>query len=212
MSQRARDTILVGGGGHAHVVADVLAALGRKVRGFVAPANDTLINDIAWLGGDDVLDGLEPGSADIALGVGSAGDVTLRRALFEKLQGAGHGLPMLVHPSANLAADVMLGAGAQVMLGACVQAGVHVGANAILNTGSVVDHDSRIGDHAHVAPGVVLCGDVTVGEAAHIGAGARVIQGIEIGRGALVAAGAVVIENVAEGARVAGVPAREMAT
>jgi acetyltransferase-like isoleucine patch superfamily enzyme len=37
-----------------------------------------------------------------------------------------------------------------------------------------------------------------------------VIEGIRIGDGALVAAGAVVVRDVAEGQRVAGVPARPL--
>ncbi|MEQ8747660.1 NeuD/PglB/VioB family sugar acetyltransferase [Pyruvatibacter sp.] len=206
-----RDTILIGGGGHAHVVADVLAALGRPVRGFVAPSCKTVLDGVAWLGSDAVLDELAPGTADLALGIGSTGDVSLRRALFETLKGRGHGLPALVHPTASVARGVRLGDGAQVMLGAAVQAGVVVGVNSIINTGAVVDHDCRIGDHAHVAPGAVLCGNVTVGDASHVGAGARVIQGLTVGAGALIAAGAVVLHDVAPGARVAGVPAREMA-
>lgn len=210
MDASPRDTILIGGGGHAHVVADVLRALGRPIRGFVAPTCKTVLSDVNWLGSDPVLDEVAPGSVDLAIGIGSAGDVSVRRGLFEAFRKQQHSLPALVHPSASLAVAVRVGDAAQVMLGAAVQAGVSIGVNAIVNTGAVVDHDCRIGDHAHVAPGAVLCGDVTVGEAAHIGAGARVIQGISIGAGALVAAGAVVIEDVVEGARVAGVPARHM--
>ncbi|MGD1935455.1 MAG: NeuD/PglB/VioB family sugar acetyltransferase [Candidatus Phaeomarinobacter sp.] len=210
MDAAMRDTILVGGGGHAHVVADVLTALGRPMRGFVAPTGKTALTGVDWLGGDAVLDDVAPGSADLAIGVGSTGDVSIRRTLFEMFRAQRHGLPSLVHPSAHLAADVQVGDAAQVMLGAAVQTGVVIGANTIINTGAIVDHDCRIGDHAHVAPGAVLCGDVTVGEAAHVGAGARVLQGIQIGAGALVAAGAVVIADVADGARVAGVPARDM--
>ena len=44
----------------------------------------------------------------------------------------------------------------------------------------------------------------------HIGTGATVIQGIHIGAGALVGAGAVVIKNVDTGAKVVGIPAKDM--
>lgn len=205
-----RDTILIGGGGHAHVLADMLEALGRPVRGFVAPSCKTDLHDIPWLGGDAVLDEVAPGSADIALGIGSTGDATLRQSLFLKLRAAGHGLPALIHPTAVLSPHVRVSDGVQVILGAVVQAGVRLETNCIVNTGAIVDHDCRIGAHAHVAPGAVLCGGVMVGEGAHVGAGARVIQNVTIGDGAIVGAGAVVLEDVAPGARVAGVPAREI--
>lgn len=207
----ARDTVLIGGGGHAQVVAGMLAALGRPVRGFVAPTCKTQLTGIAWLGGDAVLDDIAPGSADMALGIGSAGDAGLRRGLFEALAAKGHALPALAHPSAHVAEGVRLAPGAQVMLGACLQAGAALAENAIVNTGAIVDHDCRIGAHAHVAPGAVLCGGVEVGAGAHVGAGARVIQGIAIGAGAIVGAGAVVLADVAAGATVVGVPAREVA-
>ncbi|MDW3097074.1 MAG: NeuD/PglB/VioB family sugar acetyltransferase [Alphaproteobacteria bacterium] len=205
-----RDTILIGGGGHAHVVADVLSALGRPVRGFVAPSCKTVLEGVDWLGSDAVLDDITPGSADLALGVGSTGDASLRRNLYRKFKEHGHGLPILVHPTASLASSVRLGDAAQVLLGAAIQAGAVIGVNTIINTGAIVDHDCRIGDHAHVAPGAVLCGDVTIGDGAHVGAGARIIQGLSIGAGALVAAGAVVIADVPANGRVAGVPAKDM--
>jgi len=206
----ARDTVLVGGGGHACVVADMLASLGRRVRGFVAPSRGARLDGMAWLGGDDVLERLAPGTTDIALGIGSTGDAALRRGIFDILVRRGHAFPPLVHPSAHLARSVSLGAGAQVMLGAAVQAGVVLDANSIVNTGAIVDHDCHIGAHAHVAPGAVLCGDVRVGDGAHVGAGARILQGVRVGATALIGAGAVVLCDVPQGVRVAGVPAREM--
>jgi UDP-2-acetamido-3-amino-2,3-dideoxy-glucuronate N-acetyltransferase len=42
-----------------------------------------------------------------------------------------------------------------------------------------------------------------------IGAGAKILPGVEIGEEAVVGAGAVVLGDVAPGARVRGVPARE---
>ena len=62
----------------------------------------------------------------------------------------------------------------------------------------------------HIAPGAHLAGGVQVGAGSHIGLGASVIEGIRIGAGCLIAAGAVVVRDVADGQRVAGVPARPM--
>lgn len=44
-----------------------------------------------------------------------------------------------------------------------------------------------------------------------IGAGAKILDGVTIGRGAIIAANAVVTRNVSPGARVGGVPAKELA-
>lgn len=52
---------------------------------------------------------------------------------------------------------------------------------------------------------------VTIGDDAYIGVGAILLPGVRIGAGALVGAAALVRHDVAPGARVAGVPARELA-
>ena len=49
-----------------------------------------------------------------------------------------------------------------------------------------------------------------MGDGSHIGTAATIVQGLRVGRGCLVAAGAVVVRDVADGNRVAGVPARGM--
>ncbi len=67
-----------------------------------------------------------------------------------------------------------------------------------------------LGDGAFLAPGVVLCGNVHVGDSAFVGAGAVVRERVNIGRNAVIGCGAAVVEDVAEYARVCGVPARVM--
>ena len=148
--------------------------------------------------------------SEIALvnGVGSVGDVTVRRRLYQTYCAAGFRFAEVVHPAAVVSRHARLTAGAQVLAGAIIQAGVRVGANSIVNTGAVIDHDCVIGDHTHVAPSAVLSGNVYVGSGCHIGTGARIIQGVEIGDGCVVGAGAVVIRDVAPNKTVVGVPAR----
>ncbi len=204
--------IVIGGRGHAKVVIEALLRDGAEVIGFAdpTPLEDPVLG-IPLLGGDEAVETHAAGSVVLANGVGSVGDTTARRAAFDRFRDRGYRFATVVHPSAVIAPDVVLGEGAQVMAGAVVQPGCRIGANAVVNTGARVDHDCHIGDHAQVSPGAVLCGLVTVGAGAHIGAGAVVIQRTAIADGALVAAGAAVVAGVAAGARVMGVPARETA-
>jgi UDP-perosamine 4-acetyltransferase len=143
-------------------------------------------------------------------GVGGIGDSSGRRRIFERLVTQGFELPAIIHASAVVSPWATLGRGVQIFAATVVNAGAEIGDGAIVNTGAIIEHDCRVGAHAHVAPGVCLAGLASVGDSAHIGIGAIVIEGVRIGPEALVGAGAVVIRDVAEGARVAGVPARPL--
>ena len=200
-----RTVLIVGGGGHAKVVAGLVVATGRTVAGFVAPNGEEAAR---WRGDDRWC--LAQSSADYVLanGIGSARDCVPRDKVFARFLEAGFEFPPFVDPAAILRDPATIGDGTQVMAGAIVQPGASVAANTIINSGAIVEHDCVIGRSCHVAPGVVLSGGVIVGDCTHVGVGATVIQGVRIGSGVVVGAGAVVIEDVPDRAVVLGVPAR----
>ena len=210
---KARTVILIGAGGHARVLLDVLARCGVAVAGLTdadAGKHGKLLAGVRVLGGDKVLDKHPPASTILVNAMGSTESMSLRQKVYERLKAGGYRFLTLVHPSAVIASDAVLGEGVQVMAGAIVQPGAKIGVNSIVNTGAQVDHDCVIGAHVHLSPGVTLSGTVTVGDGTHVGTAATVVQGLRIGRGCLVAAGTVVTEDVADGERVAGVPARRI--
>lgn len=206
-----RPVILLGTGGHARVVLEMLRVTSRRVIGCLTPVKElwgSEFEGIPILGDDAVLDRYLPEGVAIANGIGSIGDVTKRRRAFEKVKGKRGSLVTIIHPSAIVVPGIVLGEGVQIMAGAVIQKGCIIGMNTIINTGVIMDHDCRIGDHAHLAPGVVLSGDVNIGSGAHIGTAAAVIQGVTIGESATVGAGAVVVGNIPPNVKVLGVPAK----
>lgn len=205
--------IIVGAGGHGKVLAEALRASSVPVCGFVEADSNRhggVVLAVPVLGGDDIVFHSSPDSVRLINGVGSTADPTRRRAVYEKFAARGFRFESVIHPTAVIAPDVMLGEGAQIMAGAIIQPGCSIGVDVIVNTGARIDHDCIVGDHAHIAPGAILCGNVEVGKGTHIGAGATIIQDTNIGTGALVAAGGVVVENIPAGGKAAGVPARKM--
>jgi sugar O-acyltransferase (sialic acid O-acetyltransferase NeuD family) len=205
--------ILLGAGGHAKVLIDVLHLQSVEILGIVdADPNKKgqALMGVPIIGNDEEVTKYLPQEVRLVNGIGSVRVNSLRRQLFEHFKSKGYQFEKVVHPSAIIGAEVTFFEGVQIMAGVIIQTGCQIGMNVIINTGSSVDHDCQIGNHSHISPGAVLSGGVVVEENAHVGTGAVIIQGVRIGVNSLVAAGSVVIRNVLNDVTVAGVPAREL--
>ena len=203
--------IIVGGGGHAKVLIDILRLRSETIIGIVDAdpgQQGKSIFGIPVIGNDDAVAQHAVTAVLLINGLGSVGATDRRQAIFEDFKRRGFRFGSAIHPSAVIASDVSLGEGVQVMAGAVIQPGSRIGQNVIVNTGTTVDHDCSIDDHVHLAPGVVLSGNVRVGAGTHVGTGATVIQGITIGRSAILCAGSLVLNDVPERSRVLGAPAK----
>jgi sugar O-acyltransferase (sialic acid O-acetyltransferase NeuD family) len=201
--------IILGGGGHAKVLVDILLSAHRQILGYTDPDETrSPILDVKRLGDDEVVLNYRPEEAHLVNGVGSVASTLLRKKIYDRFNAKGYSFASVIHPSATIASGVQLSEGVQIMAGAILQPGSSVGTNAIINTGAIIDHDCVLGAHAHIAPGAVLSGCVRVDSGAHIGTGACIIQGVSIGAGGVVGAGAVVINDVPPGVTTVGVPAK----
>ncbi|MEQ1531343.1 MAG: acetyltransferase [Methylococcales bacterium] len=194
--------IIIGGGGHAKVLLDVIKRCNFQVLGLVDPnyvsASEHL--GLSVLGDDQAIQNYSYNDIVLVNGLGSLPkDLGLRHRLFTHFQVLGYTFKTLIDPTAFLAADHQLGNGVQVLAGVIIQAGTIIAENSIINSGAIVEHDCRIGKHVHIAPGAVLSGAVEVGDYVHIGTGAVVIQGLRIGTGSIIGAGSVVTKDVADG-------------
>ena len=208
----SNDVYLIGCGGHGRVALDALLSAGVRVAGIADPAlakGDSVFG-VPVLGGNEVLDRLDPAGSLLVNGIGANPDVGPRKRFFEDLVNRGFTFARLRHPSVVVGRECNFADGSQVMAGVVLQYGVVVAENAVINTRASVDHGCAIGAHAFVSPGVVLTGNVSVGESAFIGAGAIVLPGVTIGPRAIVGAGAMVHNDIPAGQIVAGNPAKRI--
>jgi len=204
--------ILLGGGGHAAVLAETLKLLQFTILGFsdiqTADAN-TLLTELNFLGDDSaVLASHNPDDVNLINGLGSTGEIKRRAVLFKHFAAEQYGFTDVIHPSAILSPSISYRQGLQALAGAIINTDVNLGSNVLINSRAVVEHHCDIGDHSHIASGAVVCGDCRIGQSVHVGAGAVINQGINIGNGAIIASGAVVIADVPANTLVAGVPAQ----
>jgi sugar O-acyltransferase (sialic acid O-acetyltransferase NeuD family) len=182
-----------GAGGQGRVVVDTLS------NGRVEYGVTSLVDDDRDLHGRSVSGQIVQGGEAIRdeRGFVAIGDNEARVRIASKYRGR---LVTIVHRTAFVAHDVVLGEGTVVMAGTVINVGCRIGSNVIINTGATVDHDCVIGDGAHLAPGVHLCGGVTIGEGTLLGVGAVVVPGVTIGPKAFIHAGQTVTRDVPAGA------------
>ena len=194
---------IIGASGHGKVVADIATKNGYDEIEFFDdnPA-------LRFCGGWPVVGAVEDALTrenDVFVAIG---DAAVREGLMERFHQV-H-IPKLVHPSAVIADDVLIGIGSVVMAGAVINPGATIGKGVIVNTCSSIDHDCVIGDYVHISVGAHLSGTVKVGKGTWISVGATVANNICICSGCTVGAGTVVIRNIDEMGTYVGVPARRL--
>ncbi len=187
---------VLGDGGHAREIAALAALLNAPSRRW---------SEIDLVGQAAEPDALR-GTGDLVLGMGLPRS---RMGLLACLAQMESRWPTLVHPRAVVDASARLGAGVTVQANCVVSTDVVIGAGTHLNYTATVGHDAVVGRACLVNPGANLSGGVRLGDGVLVGAGAVVLEGRCVGAGARIGAGAVVTSDVAAGATVVGVPARE---
>lgn len=199
--------LIVGAGGHAKVVADILISQGITVLGFL---DDNLTLRDAHCLGLPILDPIDDYQSHSPTGlVMGIGDNATRKAVAERLGNEARPLwRTAIHPSAIVARSARIGEGTVIAAGAVINPDAVIGRHVIINTGATVDHDCDIDDFCHIAPGANLAGGTCVGEGSLIGIGATVIPYHSIGSWAVVGAGAVVVTDIPDNVIAKGIPAR----
>ena len=170
--------VILGSGGHASVLVDILRD-SETIVGYVDIEPSDTFYDIPYIGTDEeLITRYSPTSVKLINGLGSVGNLKQRHKIFHHFKARGYTFQNVVHPSAIISKKTMLEEGVQVLAGAILQCNSHISANSIINSGSILEHDSYIEESVHVSPRVVIGGNCYIGKLSHIGIGSTIIQGI----------------------------------
>lgn len=203
--------VVLGAGGHARVILDILIKNHWDVAGIV-DRKISLKEEFEGypiLGDDDALhDIFKSGVCHAAIGIGYVGHSKVRNHIYQRLKQIGYRLPNIIHPRAVIASDVSMGEGNAVCAGSVINSGAVLGNLGIINTNAVIEHEVFIGNNVHAAPGSVILGAVSIMDNSFIGANSTVIQGKRIGQNVIVGAGSTVIRDIESNVTVAGSPAK----
>jgi acetyltransferase EpsM len=202
--------VLIGGGGHARVVADAFHAEGRgaELAGYLdwePSAEMTTRTGLPYLGPDE---GYRWNGRHGILCFGGLDGAAGRREAVRRLATSVGGWASVIHPDAVISAKATIGEGSVVCAGVIVNTGARIGAHSVINTGAVVEHDVVLGEHVQVSPGAILGGGVSVGAGGYVGLGAVLRDHVTVGDGAVVGMGSVVTKDVPARMLAVGHPAR----
>lgn len=200
---RKRKLSIIGGGEHSKVVTETAGLSGWIVLGLYDDNVDIHCKEAS---GFKVLGPIV--SFETGLGIIAIGDNKIRKNVNNRLSTIEW--VKVVHPSAIISSDVIIGEGSVIMAGVVIQPGTIIGKHCIINTGSCIDHDCVIGDFVHIAPNCSLAGGVSVGEGTFIGIGTSVIQNRTIGKWSTVGAGSVIIDDQPDMCTTLGIPAKPL--
>ena len=203
--------VVVGAGGFAREVADVIHAINAvnptyTLLGYLDDNTEqwgVILNDFPILGGF----AWPEMHADVTFVCG-IGNPNIRKKVVERYTAQGRLFATLIHPHAVTTRYIRYGAGTVITAGAVLTNNIQIGTHVHINLNTTIGHDSVIGDYCTLNPGVHISGNVTLGEGCEIGTGAAIIQGRTIGPWTTVGAGAVVVRDLPANVTAIGVPAR----
>lgn len=209
----AKRLLLIGGGGHAASVVEVVRGLPEwEIVGIVerpgAPCRHRKPAKI--IGFDANLPQLLRTVDAALITLGQVKDPTPRIRLYQTLKQLNAPLATLVAANASVASSAQLCAGTVVMQQALVNAYVCIGENCIINSQALVEHDVQIGSHCHIATGACINGGVEIGVRCFIGSGAVIAQGVRLCEDVVIGAGSVVIQDIMQPGIYGGNPARRL--
>lgn len=208
-----KSIIIIGGGGHAKVIASLLKKHpGWNPIGYLDIADKGYLLGLPYLGTDEILPQLirDQKLSNAVIGIGQIESLESRIRIVQRIKKTGIHFPAIIAKSALVDDTVIVGDGTVIMNGAIIQPETRIGNYSIINTGATIDHDCCIGNFVHIAPGANLSGAVHVGNNILVGIGACVIQELHITDNVIIAAGATVANSLLESGTYAGVPAKKL--
>lgn len=146
-----------------------------------------------------------PKPADVLLC--AIGDPRAKRQVCVAMSGKGAKYATLIHPTALVGHNVLIGAGSIIGPFTQMSCDIRLGNHVAFGTHSNAAHDTRLGDYCQVSGSCEINGNAILEEGVFLGSHATILPNARVGAWSFVGAGSVVLRHVQTGARVFGNPA-----
>lgn len=175
------------------------------LKGFLDDRPDALVGYDCGIPVLGTIDGYVPSPDDEFLC--AVGEPRMKRACYNHMMAVGARFATLIHPSAIVGRNVMIGPGSLVCPFTQLSCDITLGKLVTFGTNSNTAHDTIIGDFAQISGSCEINGRAIVEEGAFLGSHATILPRVRVGAYAYVGAGSVVLKNVKAGVKVFGNPA-----
>ncbi|SFV50865.1 4-amino-6-deoxy-N-Acetyl-D-hexosaminyl-(Lipid carrier) acetyltrasferase [hydrothermal vent metagenome] len=172
---KKEDILLIGGGGHAKSVIDVIEIQGKYNIVGIVDKKELLGKSVLGykiIASDDDLVRLRKEYSNAIISVGHIKSNTLRINLFKILKELNFTLPTIISPLAYVSKHSFIEEGTIVMHHALINADAKVAKNCIINSKALIEHDAIIEDNVHISTGAIVNGGSTIKENSFFGSGA----------------------------------------
>ncbi|MCI8454783.1 MAG: acetyltransferase [Lachnospiraceae bacterium] len=137
------------------------------------------------------------------------GEPVARKALYEKIKGAGYSMATLISPYTAVLPGAVIGEGC-ILWDCGISADVKLAENVLVNTRAIIGHDAQVGAHSVISANCFLGGKTALDECVYMSPGSMVKDRISIGEYSIISLGAVVLRNARARSILVGNPARRV--
>jgi sugar O-acyltransferase (sialic acid O-acetyltransferase NeuD family) len=207
-----KNILIYGASGHAKMIVDIVQKTNYyKMKGYIDSFKT--INQVVF--GYSILGNLDhlPDLIDkfnIEGIVIAIGDNFTRKEVYHKIKTIAPDLEfvVIIHPSAIVASDVLIGEGSVIMANTVINAQAKIGRFCILNSSSILGHESIMADFSSLASRATLAGNVCIGVGSAVCLSSTIIQNISIGDNTVIGAGSLVLKDIGSNKTAYGAPVR----
>ena len=164
--------LIIGGGGHAKVVAD--AVLSIKEYQIIGFADDNMKVGTHVFENYSIVSSIK-GISTLKFDefIVAIGNNEIRKSIFNSLS-IYYKPTTIIHQNAIVSNYSKVGLGTVILAGAVVSCGVEIGENCIVNAATLIDHETVIEANCHIAQGVIIGSNCMIKELTNLELGKRI--------------------------------------
>ena len=192
---------IIGGGGFAKEIIEVILMNGDEVYGVFAKENSL---DYDYFGYLRELNDHKNSFDGVILAIGAVNKAGIenRRKIIEFIKENNIELISVISPLATISKSVKIGNGVYIGHGVLISCDTEVCDNVLINHNAIIGHDVKINENVSIAPQVFIGGGVVIEKDIMIGVGSTIRQGIKIGSNSIIGMRSIVIKNIKENSTV----------